>query len=121
MDVKEVKRGEIYWVDFGETVGSEQGGIRPALIVQNDAGNRHSPTTIVVTITSKRKPNLPTHVWLKKDTLNGLDKDSLVTCEQIKTIDKTRILDKIGEISNSKQKEVNKAITISLQTLFMEG
>jgi len=120
MDVHcgEIKRGEIYWVDFGKTKGSEQGGKRPALVVQNNIGNKHSPTTIV---TSKRKPNLPTHVILEKDALNGLSSDSLVTCEQIKTIDKARLLDKIGEISPKKQKEVNRAMQISLQTLLMEG
>ena len=98
MDVHcgEIKRGEIYWVDFGKTKGSEQGGKRPALVVQNNIGNKHSPTTIVVAIT-------------------------LVTCEQIKTIDKARLLDKIGEISPKKQKEVNRAMQISLQTLLMEG
>ena len=78
MDVHcgEIKRGEIYWVDFGKTKGSEQGGKRPALVVQNNIGNKHSPTTIVVAITSKRKPNLPTHVILEKDALNGLSSDS---------------------------------------------
>ena len=123
MDVHcgEIKRGEIYWVDFGKTKGSEQGGKRPALVVQNNIGNKHSPTTIVVAITSKRKPNLPTHVILEKDALNGLSSDSLVTCEQIKTIDKARLLDKIGEISPKKQKEVNRAMQIRLQTLLMEG
>ena len=79
MDVKysKVKRGEIYWVDFGDTLGSEVSGIHPGLIVQNDDGNNYSPTTIVVALTSQKKPNLPTHVILEKDTLNGLKKNSL--------------------------------------------
>lgn len=123
MDVKyeKVKRGEIYWVDFGQTIGSEISGIHPGLIVQNNAGNNYSPTTIVVALTSQKKPNLPTHVVLKKDTLNGLEKNSLITCEQFRTVDKGRLLDKIGMISHAKQKEVDKAMAISINNLLMGG
>ena len=71
-------------------------GIHPGLIVQNDDGNNYSPTTIVVALTSQKKPNLPTHVVLKKDALNGLKKNSLITCEQLRTVDKGRLLNKIG-------------------------
>lgn len=117
---KHVDRGEIYWVDFGNTVGSEQSGKRPALVVQNDIGNYYSTTTIVVAITSQKKKPLPTHVSLKKNALNGLQSDSTIVCEQIRTIDKSRLLNKIGEVDCEKQKEVNKAMTISLQTLLME-
>ncbi|MCB6806819.1 type II toxin-antitoxin system PemK/MazF family toxin [bacterium MSK18_59] len=123
MDVKysKVKRGEIYWVDFGDTLGSEVSGIHPGLIVQNDDGNNYSPTTIVVALTSQKKPNLPTHVMLEKDTLNGLKKNSLITCEQMRTIDKGRLLNKMGMISRAKQKEVDTAMAISIKNLLMEG
>ncbi len=123
MDVKysKVKRGELYWVDFGDALGSEVKGIHPGLIVQNDDGNNYSPTTIVVALTSQKKPNLPTHVVLKKDALNGLKKNSLITCEQLRTVDKGRLLNKIGMISHTKQKEVDLAMAISIKNLLMGG
>lgn len=93
-----MKRGEIYWVNFGDTgIGSEQTGLRPALVIQNNAGNYHSPTTIVVPITTKHKgKNIPTHVPIK------LKKDSVIIFEQIMTVDKSRISEYIGWINPKK-------------------
>ncbi len=119
--MKNVKRGEIYYADLPSVKGSEQGGIRPVLIVQNKAGNIYSPTTIVVTLTTKvdKKKDLPTHVRLYKKDIPGLSMDSIVQCEQIKTIDKGRIKDKIGEITgdhiNKIMEQVNQALKISLE------
>ena len=91
-----VKRGEIYYADLSPVVGSEQGGVRPVLIVQNDVGNRYSPTVIAAAITSQRDKNrLPTHIELQADKC-GLAKDSIVLLEQIRTIDKKRLKDKTG-------------------------
>ena len=109
-----VKRGEIYYADLSPVVGSEQGGIRPILIVQNDIGNKYSPTVIAAAITSKlNKAKLPTHIELPcKDY--GLEKDSVILLEQIRTIDKSRLKEKIGELSLVKMLQVNKAMLISL-------
>ena len=93
--MKEIKRGEIYYADLSPVVGCEQDGVRPVVILQNDVGNRHSPTTIVAAITSKRtKTVFPTHVAIQAE---GLEKDSMVLLEQIRTIDKARLLAYIGE------------------------
>lgn len=109
-----IKRGELYYADLSPVVGSEQGGIRPVLIVQNDIGNKYSPTVIAAAITSKlEKAKMPTHIELSQLEY-GLEKDSVVLLEQIRTIDKTRLRDKIGEISEQKMNQVNKAIMISL-------
>lgn len=110
----EIKRGEIYMADLSPVYGSEQGGIRPVLIVQNDIGNKYSPTVIVVAITSKlHKAKLPTHIELAESTAN-LEKDSILLCEQIRTLDKLRLKEKIGFLNNVLMKKVDKAIAISL-------
>ena len=108
-----VKRGEIYYADLSPVVGSEQGGIRPVLIVQNDVGNRHSPTVIAAAITSQRdNSRLPTHIEVSADTC-GLSKDSVVLLEQIRTIDKKRLKDRMGELDNTSMNRVNTALSIS--------
>ena len=109
-----VKRGELYFADLSPVVGSEQGGIRPVLVVQNDIGNKYSPTVIAAAITSKlNKAKLPTHIELSSKEY-GLEKDSVVLLEQIRTIDKTRLKEKIGELNAIKMSQVNKAMMISL-------
>ena len=101
-----IKRGEIYYADLSPVVGSEQGGIRPVLIVQNDVGNRHSPTVIAAAITSqKEKAKLPTHIELSADGC-GLAKDSVVLLEQIRTIDKKRLKERMGELDNGSMNNV---------------
>lgn len=111
-----IKRGEIYYADLRPVVGSEQGGIRPVLIVQNDVGNKYSPTVICTSITSKIiKANLPTHVAIHSSKENGLKVDSTVLLEQLRTIDKTRIKDKIGTISHNDLENVQNALRISLE------
>lgn len=111
----EPKRGEIYFANLGEgSVGSEQHGTRPVLIIQNNIGNRYSPTVIVACITSKIfKNSIPTHVLLNRNTYN-LETDSLILCEQIKTIDKTRLLSRITTLTNPDLARVNNAIRLSL-------
>lgn len=109
-----VKRGELYFADLSPVIGSEQGGIRPVLVVQNDIGNKYSPTIIAAAITSKLdKAKLPTHIELSSKEY-GLEKDSVVLLEQIRTIDKTRLKERIGELSPVKMNQVNKAMMISL-------
>ena len=109
-----VKRGEIYYADLSPVVGSEQGGIRPVLILQNDIGNKFSPTIIVAAITSKTdKAKLPTHIALEGEK-HGLPKNSVILLEQIRTLDKRRLKEKITSIEGDKMKEVNRAILISL-------
>ncbi len=109
-----VKRGELYYADLSPVVGSEQGGIRPVLVVQNDIGNKYSPTIIAAAITSKlNKAKLPTHIELSSREY-GLEKDSVVLLEQIRTLDKTRLREKIGELSEYKMSQVNRAMMISL-------
>ncbi len=108
-----VKRGEIYYADLSPVVGSEQGGIRPVLIVQNDVGNRHSPTVIAAAITSRMdKAKLPTHISLEAASC-GLQKDSIVLLEQIRTIDKKRLKDKMGSLDNAAMNRVDNALSIS--------
>lgn len=108
-----VRRGDIYYADLSPVIGSEQGGIRPVLIVQNDIGNKYSPTVIAAAITSQReKNNLPTHI--KLDAHNcGLSKDSIVLLEQIRTIDKKRLRERMGTLDNNSMTEVDKALYIS--------
>ena len=109
-----VKRGELYFADLSPVIGSEQGGIRPVLVVQNDIGNKYSPTIIAAAITSKLdKAKLPTHIELSSKEY-GLEKDSVVLLEQIRTIDKTRLKERIGELNEFKMNQVNKAMMISL-------
>jgi mRNA interferase MazF len=108
-----VRRGEIYWVDFGTPRGSEQGGRRPALIIQNDAGNRNSSTTIIAAITSKQKASYPFHVEISGQE-SGLPEDSTVLLEQLLTINQSRLVARIGKLSSSKMLEVDKAINVSL-------
>ena len=112
----EIKRGEIYFADVTKysSKGSEQSGRRPVLILQNNIGNKFSPTTIIAIITTKSKRELPTHVEIHKDEINGLKYDSVVALEQITTIDKDRIQFKIGELSNEDNLKVMEAMKISL-------
>lgn len=108
-----IKRGDIFYADLSPVVGSEQGGIRPVLIVQNDVGNRFSPTVIAAAITSQQsKANLPTHILLNADS-SGLAKDSVVLLEQVRTIDKKRLKEKMGSVDQSYMSEINDAISIS--------
>ena len=109
-----IKRGEIYYADLSPVVGSEQGGIRPILIVQNDTGNKYSPTIIAAAITSKiNKAKLPTHIELSANEY-GLIKDSVILLEQIRTLDKKRLKERIGELSPVTMSKVNTALLISL-------
>ena len=108
-----VRGGEIYYADLSPVVGSEQGGIRPVLIVQNDVGNKHSPTVIAAAITSQRdKAKLPTHIELNA-LQYGLAKDSVVLLEQIRTIDKRRLKERMGELDNTLMHRVDDALSIS--------
>lgn len=110
-----IKRGEIYFAQLNPVVGSEQGGIRPVLVVQNDVGNQYSPTTIVLAITSKiNKAKLPTHVELKANTY-GMERDSVILTEQIRTIDKTRLKQRIAVLDEVTMTKVNEALAISLE------
>ncbi len=109
-----VKRGEIYYADLSPVVGSEQGGVRPVLVVQNNVGNRYSPTVIAAAITSKLdKAKLPTHIALPAETC-GLSQNSVVLLEQIRTIDKQRLKEKIGELPALLMARVNEALLVSL-------
>ena len=108
-----VKRGEIYYADLSPVVGSEQGGVRPVLSVQNDVGNRHSPTVIAAAITSRReKAKLPTHIDVQAATC-GLTKDSVVLLEQIRTLDKRRLKDRMGELDEPSMTRVDHALQVS--------
>ncbi len=108
-----VKRGDIYYADLSPVVGSEQGGLRPVLIIQNDIGNRYSPTVIAAAITSKQdKSRLPTHIDLIADRA-GLTRNSVVLLEQIRTIDKRRLKEKMGHLDDDAMRGVDNAISIS--------
>ena len=108
-----VKRGELYYADLSPVVGSEQGGVRPVLVVQNDTGNKYSPTVIAAAVTSRiHKAKLPTHIELPQAF--GLAKDSVILLEQIRTIDKKRLMSRIGELPPATMSRVNRAILISL-------
>lgn len=114
MKTRIVYRGEIYYADLSPVYGSEQGGLRPVLIIQNDIGNRHSPTTIVAPITScLTKKSLPTHVSIEHSNL-ALNKDGIILLEQIRTIDKSRLKQRMGWVSATTMAEVDKAIKVSL-------
>lgn len=107
-----IKRGEIYYADLSPVVGSEQSGIRPILVIQNDIGNRFSPTIIGVPITSKAKVSMPTHIAIEGNKY-GLDKDSIILAEQIRTLDKTRLKERVGKLDKKVLEEVKRAIEIS--------
>lgn len=108
-----VKRGDIYYADLSPVVGSEQGGVRPVLIVQNDVGNRYSPTVIAAAITSQiNKAKMPTHIELSANQY-GLSKDSVILLEQIRTIDKKRLREKIGHMDEALMEKVGEALSIS--------
>ena len=110
-----VKRGDIYYADLSPVVGSEQGGIRPVLIIQNDVGNKHSPTVICAAITSKmNKAKLPTHIELNARRYD-MDKDSVVLLEQLRTIDKKRLKDKVCHLDGDIMRRVNRALKVSLE------
>lgn len=109
-----IKKGDLYFADLSPVTGSEQGGIRPVLVVQNDVGNKYSPTIIVAAVTSRRnKADLPTHVEIAADG-NGLSKNSVILLEQLRTIDKTRLKERIGTIDRNRLPEVNEALSVSL-------
>ena len=108
-----VRRGDIYYADLSPVVGSEQGGVRPVLIVQNDTGNRHSPTVIAAAITSQTgKARLPTHISLSALSC-GLPKDSIILLEQIRTLDKRRLREHMGKVDEKAMKKVDNAIAVS--------
>ena len=112
MEVKNIKRGDIYYADLEPVIGSEQGGVRPVVIVQNDVGNKYSPTVIIAPITSQQaKASLPTHVSI---TSGKLPKDSMALLEQIRTVDKSRLLEYIGELNEHQLQKIDKAMGISL-------
>ncbi len=109
-----IKKGDLYFADLSPVMGSEQGGVRPVLVVQNDIGNKFSPTIIVAAVTSKKnKADLPTHVEISADG-NGLTKNSVILLEQLRTIDKIRLKERIGTIDKTRLPEVNEALSISL-------
>ena len=116
-----IKRGDIYYADLSPVIGSEQGGLRPVLIVQNDVGNRYSPTVIAAAITSKLgKARLPTHIDVSC-THAGLSKDSVILLEQIRTIDKKRLKEKMGHLDEQTMNDVNSAIGVSFGLTEYEG
>lgn len=108
-----VKRGDIYYADLSPVVGSEQGGMRPVLIVQNDTGNKHSPTVIAAAITSQTgKAKLPTHIELSGQSV-GLTRDSVILLEQIRTLDKSRLREKMGRLDGETMTRVDSALAVS--------
>lgn len=110
-----IRRGDIFYADLRPVVGSEQGGIRPVLIIQNDVGNRHSPTVICAAITSKmNKAKLPTHIEIDANTYD-IVRDSVILLEQLRTIDKQRLKDKVCHLDQDILRQVNKALQISLE------
>ena len=109
-----VKRGEIYYADLSPVVGSEQGGVRPVLIIQNDTGNRYSPTVIAAAITSQTgKAKLPTHIELPVAEDCGLTKDSVVLLEQVRTLDKKRLRERMGRVDDRIMEKIDTAIAVS--------
>lgn len=108
-----VKRGDVFYADLSPVVGSEQGGMRPVLIVQNDTGNKHSPTVIAAAITSQTgKARLPTHIELNAQSV-GLSRDSVILLEQIRTIDKSRLRERMGKLDEGTMNKVDNAIAVS--------
>ena len=117
--MKEIKRNDIYYAELDPVVGSEQGGLRPVLILQNVTGNRHSPTTIVAAITSSpRKTKLPTHITVQT---KGLTKESIVLLEQIRTIDKSRLTEFVGRLDKQTMESVDRAIVVSFGIQYLEA
>ena len=118
---RKIKRGDIYYANLNPVIGSEQGGTRPVLIISNDIGNRHSPTVIVAAITSRvhTKAKLPTHTAIRD--FEGLNKDSIILLEQIRTIDKKRLQEYIGMLSESEMARVDKALAISVSLNILKG
>lgn len=109
-----IQRGDIFYADLSPVVGSEQGGVRPVLIVQNDVGNKYSPTVIAAAITSQmEKAKLPTHINIKGDGC-GLAKNSVVLLEQVRTIDKKRLKERMGKVENNYMDRVDRALVVSL-------
>ncbi|MDO4719362.1 MAG: type II toxin-antitoxin system PemK/MazF family toxin [Peptostreptococcaceae bacterium] len=109
-----IRRGDLFYADLSPVVGSEQGGVRPVLVVQNDIGNKYSPTIIIAAITSQmNKAKLPTHIEIKAENF-GLSKDSVILLEQIRTIDRKRLREKIGKLDEPSMERVDDAIRISL-------
>ena len=109
-----IRRGDIYYANLNPVIGSEQGGLRPVLILQNDIGNTYSPTTIVAAVTSKiKRAKLPTHIELKSDRYQ-LEKDSVILLEQLRTIDKQRLKERIGRLDDDTMAKVDNALLISL-------
>lgn len=118
----EIKRGDIFYADLSPVIGSEQGGIRPVLVIQNDVGNRYSPTIIISAITSKlSKAKLPTHIEIPGE-LYGLNKDSVILLEQVRTIDKRRLREKAGHLDKMLMDRVNEALSTSfgLETRYIQ-
>jgi len=112
-----VKRGDIFYADLSPVVGSEQGGVRPVLVIQNDIGNKYSPTVIIAAITSQiNKAKLPTHIEISAEEY-GLTKDSVILLEQIRTIDKKRLKERVGHLSDELMKKVDECIQISFGLL----
>lgn len=110
-----MRRGDIYYADLRPVVGSEQGGVRPVLIVQNDTGNRHSPTVICAAITSRQnKAKLPTHIELRAEQYQ-MEKNSVILLEQLRTIDKMRLKDRVCHLDDKMMNQVNRALAISLE------
>lgn len=113
-DILNIKRGDIYYADLSPVVGSEQGGIRPVLIVQNDVGNKYSPTVIAAAITSQQfKTKMPTHISVDA-AVCGLSKDSVVLLEQIRTLDKKRLREKMGNLPETDMTKINQALSVSI-------
>ncbi len=111
--MNDIRRGDIYYADLSPVVGSEQGGLRPVLIIQNDVGNRYSPTVIAAAITSRMdKTRLPTHIDIFADKA-GLQKDSVVLLEQVRTLDKKRLRERMGHLDDGAMKQVNSALAVS--------
>lgn len=114
---QEISRGDIYYADLRPVIGSEQGGIRPVLILQNNVGNRHSPTVIAAAITGQKdKPKLPTHVSLE-GSVSGLYHNSIILLEQLRTIDKSRLRDKVGSLGETQMHKIDHALEISVGLL----
>ena len=110
---KEIKRGDIYYADLDPVTGSEQGGIRPVLVIQNDVGNKHSPTVIIAPFTSKlEKPRLPTHVFIRAGN-SGLSQDSIILLEHIRTIDKSRLIHYCETLDIGTIQKIDRAIQVS--------